>query len=181
MICDTKFKREVADSEYGRRRAQCEEGARLLGVSALREITPAQFYSRKMELPPEVARRCRFIVEENARVLELAEALTIGDRVTVMRLMAKSFKGASELYEIGVPAMHVMMDAMLAAPGSVGARQAGAGFGGCMVAFVEQGQADAFSAFVRKQYHAATGIQPEVDAVEAAAGAGVMPDFTFAH
>ena len=50
-----------------------------------------------------------------------------------------SYAGARDLYEIGAPSMDAMMAAMLAAPGVIGARQAGAGFGGCMVALVEDG------------------------------------------
>ena len=174
VICDTKFKRELAGSEYGQRRAQCEEGARRLGVKALREVSVADFSAREQELPTEVAKRCRFIVEENARVLELAKALAAFDRAAIRQLTADSFRGACELYEIGVPAMQTMMDAMVAAPGVIGARQAGAGFGGCMVAFVEAADVSAFAASVSAMYSRATGTQPEVRAVEAAAGAGVI-------
>jgi galactokinase len=172
VIGDTKFKRELAGSEYGQRRAQCEEGARRLGVKALREISLADFYAREKELPAEVAKRCRFIVEENDRVFKLAEALAANDRAAVRKLTADSFQGACELYEIGVPAMQSMREAMLAAPGVIGARQAGAGFGGCMVAFVERNRAESFAASAGQNYEAATGIRPEVSSVEAAAGAG---------
>jgi galactokinase len=174
VICDTKSKRELAGSEYGQRRAQCEEGARRLGVTALREITLEQFSQREHELPAEVAKRCRFIVEENERVLKLAAALTIPDHAAIRELTAASFRGACELYEIGAPAMHSMMQAMLAAPGVIGARQAGAGFGGCMGAFVELAGVDVFAASVRRGYLAASQIEPEVFRVAAAAGAGVV-------
>ena len=174
VICDTKFKRELAGSEYGQRRAQCEEGARRLGVKALREISPAEFYARESELPGEVARRCRFIVEENDRVVKLADALAVNDREGVRQLTAESFRGACGLYEISVSAMQAMMDAMQAAPGVIGARQAGAGFGGCMVAFVERGSVEAFAASVQNEYRAAVGIQPDIFAADAASGAGVI-------
>jgi galactokinase len=175
VICDTLYKRELAGSEYDQRRAQCEEGARRLGFKALREISLDEFYAREQELPKETARRCRFIVEESQRVLDLAKALTGNDRVTIRKLTAESFRGACDLYEISVPAMHAMFHAMTAAPGLVGARQAGAGFGGCMVALVASDQVDAFAAFVRHAYHKATGTQPMVNAVQAAGGAGVIP------
>jgi galactokinase len=174
VICDTRFKRELAGSEYGQRRAQCEAGARLLGLQALREISLEQFYTREKELPAEVAKRCRFIVEEHDRVLQLARALTAGDEAAIRALTAASFKGACALYEIGVPAMITLMEAMLKAPGVIGARQAGAGFGGCMVAFVQAGAVDAFSESVRRAYHAETGIAPEVYAVTPAAGAETL-------
>jgi galactokinase len=70
--------------------------------------------------------------------------------------------------------MHTMMQAMLAAPGVISARQAGAGFGGCMVAFVDGERVESFADSVSVAYRKATGIQPEVSAVEAAAGAGMM-------
>ncbi|MCY2989149.1 MAG: galactokinase [Planctomycetota bacterium] len=174
VICDTRSKRELSGSEYGLRRAQCEQGAQLLGVRALREVSLAQFEQAVDCLPAEVAKRCRFIVEENARVLALADALVAGQRAAIRRLMADSFRGASELYEIGAPAMDAMLDAMGNAPGVIGARQAGAGFGGCLVALVEQPQVDAFTQAVQEVYFRATQIQPEVFAVEAAAGAGLL-------
>ena len=174
VICDTKSKRELAGSEYGERRAQCEEGARMLGASALREVTLEQFAAREHELPAIVAKRCRFILEEHARVYALADALTAGDRAVIRELTAASFEGAGNLYEIAAPAMHAMMAAMLAAPGVIGARQAGAGFGGCMVAFVEEALVDDFAAAVRAHYSAATGIEPEIYPVTAAAGAGLI-------
>jgi galactokinase len=174
VICDTKSKRELAGSEYGQRRAQCEEGARRLGVKALREIPLDQYYAREAELPPEIARRCRFIVEESDRVLKLAAALRAFDRAAIRQLTTASFQGACDLYRISAPAMYAMMRAMLAAPGVIGARQAGAGFGGCMVAFVEKEKTDAFAASVKTAYFTDTKTEPEVYPVTAADGAGVM-------
>ena len=57
--------------------------------------------------------------------------------------------------------MVAMMDAMLAAPGVIGARQAGAGFGGSMVALVDAACTDAFRTAVRNAYHGATRIVPD--------------------
>ncbi len=176
VICDTKSKRELVGSEYGERRAQCEEGARLLGKSALREVEPDAFRARAGDLPPLVAKRCRFILEEHVRVYALASALETGDHGTIRDLTAASFAGACHLYEIAAPAMLAMMDAMLAAPGVIGARQAGAGFGGCMVAFVAEPIVDDFATAVRSHYSMATGLMPEIYPVTAAAGAGVIED-----
>jgi galactokinase len=174
MVCDTRCKRDLASSEYGRRRAQCEQGARQLGVRSLRDIPMPQFYAREAELPPDVAKRCRFVIEEIQRVLDLATALASVDRQRIAELTSASYAGACELYEIGAPAMREMMRAMLAAPGVIGARQAGAGFGGCMVAFIEKPAVKAFAASVRKEYFNATQVRPEVYPVRAAAGAGLV-------
>jgi galactokinase len=179
VICDTRAERELTGSEYGERRAQCEAGAHRLaefypGVTALRDVSLAQFVAHEANLPEVVARRCRFIIQENQRVLDLARALSDNNRDAIGLLTAESYTGARDLYEIGAPAMESMMRAMRRAPGVVGARQAGAGFGGCMVAFVENETVDEFIAHVEATYQAATGLAPKVYPVRAAAGAGPL-------
>ncbi len=179
VICDTRAKRSLAGTEYDERRAQCEAGVRILQqwyptVAALRDVSLAQFEAHERDLPEVVAKRCRFIIEENQRVLDLAEALTRGDEAQLRRLTAASYAGARDLYEIGASAMAAMMQAMLSAPGVIGARQAGAGFGGCMVALVQRSYVEVFAAHVSRAYHAATNIEPQVYAVQAAPGAGSL-------
>jgi galactokinase len=181
MICDTRAERNLAGTEYGERRTQCEEGVRRLryhlpGIQALRDVSIEQFERYSADLPPVVAKRCRFIIEENQRVLDLSNALERGDRAALRALYANSYAGARDLYEIGAPAMQQMMDAMTNAPGTIGARQAGAGFGGCMVALVEQPQAETFAAHVRETYRAASGIEPNVYPVAPTDGAGLVQE-----
>jgi len=77
-----------------------------------------------------------------------------------IQICAESFAGARDLYEICSPAMVAMMVAMLAAPGVIGARQAGAGFGGCMVALVDDASTDAFRVAVLDIYHGLTQVRP---------------------
>ncbi len=180
VICDTRAKRTLATSQYGMRRAQCAEAASLLatqmpGVRTLRDIARADFDLHASMLPETVARRARFIVEENARVLQMAEALELGDCAAIAELTAASFVGARDLYEITVPEMEQMIEAMLAAPGVIGARQAGAGFGGCMVAFVRADAVGAFAVAVAERYSARTGLAPTIYPVLPSAGAGVAP------
>ena len=179
VICDTRAQRQLTGSEYDDRRAQCEEGVRLLqrfypDIVALRDVSLEQFEAHEMELPPVVAHRCRFVIEENRRVLDLAQALESDDASGLASLMAESYRGARDLYEIGAPAMAAMMAAMQSAPGAICARQAGAGFGGCMVALVEETHVDAFVNHVERQYQAGTGTQPNVYPTRPAAGAGVL-------
>ncbi len=179
VICDTRAPRALTGSEYPQRRAQCEAGVRLLsafypGIESLRDVSLARFEAREANLPPLIARRCRFVIEESQRAQDLAAALPAGDGRVIGSLMAASFAGARELYSIISPEMEAMIEAMASGPGAAAARQAGAGFGGCMVALVREGDVEAFSEHVRTVYEPATGIQPEIYPVEAASGAGVI-------
>jgi galactokinase len=86
----------------------------------------------------------------------------------------ESFQGARDLYEIVSREMIAMHEAIMSAPGVFGARGAGAGFGGCLVAFVESGSTEAFAEHVRTHYADSTDIEPEIYPVHAAQGAGVL-------
>jgi galactokinase len=172
VICDTRTPRELHAGDYARRRAQCEQGAAALGVPALRFATEQDLEASS--LSGDVLKRCRFIVAENARVLALAAALESGDRQAIGALCRGSFTGARDLFEICSPSMSAMMNGMSNARGAIGARQAGAGFGGCMVALVDADRTEDFRDDVSAAYERATGIPPEIYAVEAAPAAGLM-------
>jgi len=179
MICDTRAERALTGSEYPERRAQCEEGARILGqfyleIKSLRDASLEQVQAHKADLDPIVYKRCHFIVEENQRVLDIADALAAGKHHRAGQLANESFLGARNLYEIVSDEMLAMHDAIMSAPGVYGARGAGAGFGGCLVAFVKSDATEAFAQHVHRYYVDNTEIAPEVYPVQAAQGAGVL-------
>lgn len=179
VVCDTRAERELTGSEYAERRRQCEKGVEILRkydptISSLRDATIDLLSAHQADMPRTVFQRSKFIVEENRRVLRISEALKSGYRSRIADLTAESFQGAKDLYEIVSPEMVFMMQAMTQAPGLIGARQAGAGFGGCMVAVVEAGSTGAFREATAARYQRLSGIDPEIYPVQASAGAGVF-------
>lgn len=179
VICNTRVPRQLSGSEYGDRRAQCEDAVAYFAsldpsLKALRDVPPSLFEQHETALPELTARRARFVIEENSRVFALAKALEQNNRPAIAYMMEASFIGARDLFEISVPAMQAMMDAMGAAPGCVGCRQAGAGFGGCMVALVEADQLDEFCLATARSYENATGLTPEIYPIRTAPGAGKL-------
>jgi galactokinase len=179
VICDTNYPRTLAGSEYGKRRWECDEGTRLLRerdprVRTLRDVNTPLFERLKGFLPEVLARRCRFVFEENQRVAAFFAALVRDDRDAMRELCALSFQGERDLYEKTVPAMERMYEAMTSGPGVVAARQLGGGFGGCMVAYVLQDRVPEFSAHVMASYREKTGIEPAVHVALPQAGAGPL-------
>ncbi len=179
VICNTCAPRQLSGSEYGTRRAHCEEAAAAFSridssIRTLRDVSQAFLEEHISILPEVVAKRARFIVEEHQRVAQLADALSRDDRSAIAAITAASYEGAKHLFEITVPAMDAMIEAMRNGPGVVGARQAGAGFGGCMVAFVEADGVDAFAESVARQYESTAGIRPEIYPTHTAPGASPM-------
>ncbi|HKF25734.1 MAG TPA: galactokinase [Candidatus Acidoferrum sp.] len=177
VICNTMVKHGHSSGEYNDRRAQCEEGVRLLkrhfpSIKALRDVTLDELELDRSELPDLIYRRCRHVVTENARVLRTAEALQKGDLRSVGISMAESHVSMKDDYEISCRELDIMVDLARGRSGVVGSRMTGGGFGGCTINLVETASVEQFKAEMRVAYQEATGILSDIYVSNA--GAGVM-------
>ena len=162
VVCDTKKRRGLVDSEYNTRRQECETGARLLGVRALRDVTPQDFEARQYELGEVTRKRCRHVVTEDQRVLDAVQALRDGDVALFGRLMNASHVSLRDDYEVSCRELDIMVEVAWQQEGVLGARMTGAGFGGCTVNLVRSDAAETFGLRVAEGYTAATGLVPDI-------------------
>lgn len=182
IICNTMVKHELASSAYNERRAQCEEGVRVLAqvyphVRALRDVTSEQLEAHRGELPEVIYRRCRHVVTENARVLEAGEALESDDLKRFGRLMAASHVSLRDDYEVSSDELDLMVELAQQIDGVYGARMTGGGFGGSTVNLVREEKADEFRARVAEGYDRVTGLKPEIYVCSAGNGAEEVGEF----
>jgi galactokinase len=147
LVCDTRVERGLADTGYNDRRAACERAARTLGVKQLRDAREADLW----QLSSEELMRARHIVTENARVLEAAEALRVGDFPELGRLMYASHASMRDDFEISTRELDIFVE-LAEAAGAPGARLTGAGFGGCAIALVLTGEAGALARNVAREF-----------------------------
>ncbi|HEX4786803.1 MAG TPA: galactokinase [Candidatus Sulfotelmatobacter sp.] len=180
-ICNTGVKHQIAGGEYNVRRAQCEQGVKLLSsalpeIQALRDVTTAQLEQHKSLLPGVIYRRCRHVVSENERVQQAAAALLNEDLPTVGRLMAESHRSLRVDYQVSCAELDTMVEIACAQPGVVGARMTGGGFGGCTINLVHSHAAENFKLSVAAEYEKRTHIRPDIYVVSATEGVhGVAP------
>ena len=177
VICNTMVTHELAGNEYNTRRAECEEGVRLLsrslpGIRALRDVTPEQLQRHASELPTTILKRCRHVVLENARVCDAAAALDRGDLAAFGRLMRESHQSLRADYEVSCAELDLMVALTEKQEGVYGARMTGGGFGGCTVSLVRSDATAEFQRAVSAAYSAKTGLEPQIWVSSAAAGAG---------
>ncbi|RDI95414.1 galactokinase [Meiothermus sp. QL-1] len=153
VVVDSGVPRRLAESGYNARRQECEEACARLGVSSLRELTPADL-PRLSSLPEPLLRRARHVITENARVLEGVEALEAGDVQRFGALMTASHASLRDDYQVSTPELDRLVEAELR-HGAVGARLTGAGFGGATVALVAEEDYEPFRQGVQRDYPAA--------------------------
>jgi len=175
LVSNTGVKHQHAAGEYNARRRQCEEGVRLLssalpGLQSLRDVSAAQLEQHKRLLPDLTYKRCRHVVTENERVLQMADSLAQGNLASVGKLMADSHRSLRDDYEVSCAELDTMVDIAAGLPGVIGARMTGGGFGGCTVNLVEGRAAKSVGRELMAQYEARTGIRPETYILNATDG-----------
>lgn len=164
VLCDTKVKHSLANSEYNTRRLECEEGIAYLqqfdsSIQSLRDVNPHIIYKNKQNLRDEVYRRCKFITEEIERVQIACEHLTEGDMESFGKKMYETHAGLQHEYEVSCPELDFLVEQTKCNDYVLGARMMGGGFGGCTINLIKAESVDEFESGMRASYLAEYGIE----------------------
>jgi len=135
LVIDTGVTHAHATGGYRERRAACERGAAVMGVTALRDLSLDDL-ARAAELFDDVTfRRVRHVVTENQRVLDAVDALRAHGAGAIGDLLLASHASMRDDFEISIPELDTAVETAVAA-GAIGARMTGGGFGGAAIALV---------------------------------------------
>jgi len=171
LVIDTRAHHSLADGEYAKRRASCEEAAGELGISSLRELDGRDLDEVLPRLSSDLLRRrVRHIVTENSRVRDVVALLSDGRMAEIGPLMTASHMSLRDDYEVSADELDVAVDAALAA-GALGARMTGGGFGGSTIALVPTDQQQAVAEAVVKAFDRRGFTAPVIRPVSPAEGA----------
>nr|WP_273803684.1 galactokinase [Providencia rettgeri] len=175
MIINSNKQRGLVGSEYNTRRQQCEEAAKTFGVKALRDMSYEDFVQREHLLSPLVAQRAKHVISENERTLSAAKALTENNLLLLGQLMEQSHISMRDDFEITVKEIDTLVDIVKSVLGSQGGvRMTGGGFGGCVVALMQQHLVKPVINAVESQYADATGLHADIYVCQPSKGAGVI-------
>ena len=126
------------------------------------------------DAPLRVRACCRHVWTENRRVLATIDALDRGDIRRVGQLLDAAHASARDDYRISAPELDALTVAARQIDGVAGARLTGAGWGGCVIALVPDGQVDEFTAHVGRVYTRASGREATIFPCQAGPGAGLV-------
>lgn len=177
VIMNSNKERRLSESRYNQRREECQAALEILRrldpeVPSLASLTPQRWQAYRSSFQSEtLRRRVDHVVSENARVIEAERLLRQGDLVGFGGLMNLSHQSLRDAFEVTGPELDALAEAAQEAPGSLGARMTGAGFGGCVVALVDAERIADFVDQVERQYRKTVGYAPSF--YESGAGDGV--------
>ncbi len=149
LLCDTQVKHSLASSEYNTRREECETGVEILSkhnasIKSLRDVKIEFLNEHKDEFDPIVFKRCKYVVEENQRLLDACDALSDGNVEIFGKLMYETHAGLSEEYEVSCSELDVLVEIARESGYVLGSRMMGGGFGGCTINLVQKDKVEEF-------------------------------------
>jgi galactokinase len=175
ILCNTTVKHALVDSEYNTRRAECEEGVSVLqkfdpSINLLRDVKIGFLKKHKNALREVVFRRCKYVVEEIARVDKACKALKKNDFETFGKLMYQTHNGLQNEYEVSCKELDFLVKKTknmafsdipntFGTEGVLGARMMGGGFGGCTINLVKADIVDDFILKMKEAYKKAFDIE----------------------
>jgi galactokinase len=177
LIVNSNVKHELADSEYGARREQCNRVAHALGVSSLRNATLEQLESNRQRLPDVEYRRARHAIGEIRRTCDAASAAKARDWTRVGELMLASHESLRDDYEVSCRELDLLVGLAqeIGTNGGVfGSRMTGGGFGGCTVSLVRADKVKHVVEYISEHYENLTDIAPKVLTTRPSRGAHVV-------
>jgi galactokinase len=167
-ILDTGVERSLATTAYAQRRAELERAMREVGAERSTTIAPEALDA----LDGRSLRRLRHVVTENARVRRFAAALDRGDLAAAGTLLLESHASLRDDYEVSIDELDLLVELAVSA-GAHGARLLGGGFGGSVVALVEQDIAEEVSRAAIDEYRSRTGREGQTVIAIASDGAAI--------
>jgi galactokinase len=176
VVCHSGTRRNLAVSEYNRRRLECEEAVRRLhgfrpGIRSLRDVGPEDLPEATAYLDSVLARRVRHVVGEIDRVIRASEALASEDYATFGQLIFASHESLRDLYEVSSPELDLLVEIAREVSGVYGCRLTGAGFGGAVLAVATQQGAAELVDRVLRSYPSKTGLEPQTFLCQASGAA----------
>lgn len=166
VIANTNKKRQLADSKYNERRAECDEVLKIINDNGNNYTYLCDINEEKMEeLMPLIQnetlkRRFRHVVSENVRTINASKALKEKNIEELGKLLTQSHMSLEKDYEVTGKELDTLVHSFLAQQGCIGARMTGAGFGGCCIALYRKGFEKKAIENVKEIYTKEIGYEP---------------------
>ena len=164
LLLNTNVKHSLASSEYNTRRQQCEQGVAWVkethpGVKSLRDVTMDMLNEHVASKDEIIFRRCKYVVQENSRLLQGCEDLKSGDIEALGKKMFRTHDGLSKEYEVSCKELDYLVEYVKDNSSVLGARMMGGGFGGCTINLVKEEAIDDLVKTISVDYQKAMNLE----------------------
>jgi galactokinase len=180
VIANTNKPRELVESAYNQRLKECKLALNEINrhsidnrvYDQLCHISPILFKDLEQLINSEVlVKRARHAIYEQQRVIEMVDALEMGNILKIGRLLNESHHSLKNDFEVSGFELDTLVEKSQELSYVLGSRMTGAGFGGCTVSLVKSEHVFDFENEVTNYYVAQTGLVPSFYIVKPSQGA----------
>jgi galactokinase len=176
IIINSNKRRELADSKYNERRAECESALsklnKFITAENLCSVKESDLETHKESLSKNEYHRALHVITENKRTIAAAEALKNNDLKLFGKLMNSSHLSLKDNYEVTGYELDTLALTAQKMDFVLGSRMTGAGFGGCVIALIEGNNFERFKNEVGEIYTKERGLTADFYQVKISHGAG---------
>jgi galactokinase len=157
VVCNSGVNHALVAGEYNELRRQCETAAQALGVKSLRLVDPPMLDASQARLSPRQYQCAYHVVGENQRVRWGENALRCGDFRLFGKYLYQSHESSRDYFHNSCAELDQLVALARQAPGCLGARLTGGGFGGATINLVRQPQVRQFTDYMAEAYRPPQG------------------------
>ncbi|GHV36412.1 galactokinase [Synergistales bacterium] len=154
---DTGIRNHLDGVTYNKRRDQCAEVCKILGVESLRGATQEKLENARGSMPDSLFSRAYHVLYENMRVQSAASALQYNELDILGTLISESHFSLQYSYEVSCPELDTICDIARSYSACLGARMTGSCLGGGAIALIYTAKARDFADKVLAEYSKQTG------------------------
>ncbi|XMB72437.1 galactokinase [Mycoplasmatota bacterium WC30] len=176
VLVNSKVTRKLSLSKYNVRFRETQDVLKTLqkhvNINHICDLKPEDYnkYEKHIKLP-ELIRRFKHLVDENARVKQSVMALKTNDFDLLGNLITLAHASARDLYEISSEKLDNLVE-MGMESGSLGSKMIGGGFGGSILNLVKTDELDKFIENFTDLYIKEYNTKPIINVVEVTGGTG---------
>lgn len=157
VFFNTNVSHSLASSEYNHRRLECSRGVEIIKkkyphVSSLRDVPRDLLDAFKSKMEAVTFQRCKYVIEENERLLKACDVLKVHDLKTFGSLLYKTHQGLSRDYEVSCAELDFLVEETKDISAVYGSRMMGGGFGGCTINLIENEFVEPISKLIASKY-----------------------------
>jgi len=161
----THIRHELTHSPYETRHRECRNATIALskvipGIRHLAHLHPVDIEAYDVITDETLVRRARHVTQEQRRVGQFLKALHDGDAGAAGQLLTDSHTSSKTLFENSTPEMDFLVDRLTQTPHVLGARLSGAGWGGAVLALVNEHFSESDAQGVSESYFETFDAQP---------------------
>ncbi len=179
VLFNTNVSHSLASSEYNQRRRECSEGVEIIKkefpqIQSLRDVSIDLLTGYKNKLNPVIYQRCKYVVEENSRLLNACDALKVHDLKTFGSLMYQTHEGLNKDYEVSCKELDFLVELTKDNSEVYGSRMLGGGFGGCTINLIENNAIETVSKTITKMYKQKFNLEAKTYVTKISGGTSIV-------